>query len=254
MCLILFAYRCHPGFELVLLGNRDEFLARPTQPMDFWLDAPEVLGGRDLVGGGSWLAVARGGRFAAVTNYRDAPGSAADALSRGDLVSAFVRGRETAEAYACGLAERGARYGGFNLLVGDRAALYYVSNRGGGMRAVEPGLHGLSNHLLDTRWPKVERGLAGLEEALAKSAELDTVALLDVLQDRRPAPDADLPQTGVGLERERALSPIRIVTEGYGTRCSTVLAIGNDGRVRAVERNHDDSITRQFSLEGRSSR
>lgn len=248
MCLVLFAYRCHPGFELVLLGNRDEFLARPARPLNFWDDAPEVLAGRDLVGGGSWLAVSKSGRFAAVTNYRDAVAPAPDALSRGDLVSACVRGREPAGKYARRLDERRARSGGFNLLAGDRTGLFYASNRGGGMWGVEPGMHGLSNHLLDTRWPKVVRGLEGMAAALGGPGALDEAALLSVLDDRRQADDADLPRTGVGLERERALSPIRIVTDAYGTRCSTLLAIREDGLVRAVERNHDDGITRQLEF------
>lgn len=247
MCLILFAYRQHPHFELVLLGNRDEFLARPTAPMDFWPDAPEVLGGRDLVGGGSWLAVTRFGRLAAVTNFRDAVPPGGGAVSRGVLVNDFVRGTVPAAEYARRALEQGSRHGGFNLLVLDRAGLHYASNRGGGTRAVEPGLHGLSNHLLDTRWPKVERGLAGLEAALAGD-DLDEDALLAVLDDRTSAPDADLPRTGVGLERERALSPIRIVTPDYGTRSSTLLTLTRDGRLRATERNHDDLTARQYCL------
>lgn len=239
MCLILFAYRAHPEYRLVLAANRDEFHDRPAAPADFWGDAPDVLAGRDLRGGGSWLGVTRSGRFAAVTNYRDprellAPRSAP---SRGELVSGFLRGSDSPAEYLDALSSRAAEYNGFNLLVGDRDALYWFSNRSGAAPVrLEPGVYGLSNHLLDTPWPKVVRGRAALRDALAAAAPLDVEPLFRLLADRAPAADRELPDTGVGVERERLLSSPFIASPDYGTRASTVLLVRADGAARLVER------------------
>ncbi len=236
MCLILLAHEAHPRYRLVVAANRDEFYARPTAPAAWWPDAPEVLAGRDLRGGGTWMGVTRGGRFAAVTNFRDAAPAAPDAPSRGHLVGAFLRGSDAPDAYLRALAARAGEYAGFNLLVGDGEELRYLGNRGGAERPLAPGVYGLSNALLDTPWPKVERGRAGLAAALAGGGEVDPEALFRVLWDAEPAPDARLPETGVGLERERMLSSPFIRGPEYGTRASTVLLAGRDGRVRFVER------------------
>lgn len=239
MCLIALAVEAHPAYRLVVAANRDELYARPTAPAAWWDDAPDVLAGRDLREGGTWMGVTRAGRFAAVTNYRD-PGLAQTpgAPSRGALVARFLRGAVDAEAYAHDLARRAARYNGFNLLVGDGAGLFYLSNRTEGVRRLEPGIYGLSNALLDTPWPKVLRARRAMADALA-AAEGDAWdgPLWEVLADRVIAADDALPDTGVGAERERLLSPPFIASDVYGTRASTVLTIAADGEVRLVERS-----------------
>jgi uncharacterized protein with NRDE domain len=239
MCLIALALDAHPSYRLVITANRDEFYARPTAPAVWWADAPDVLAGRDLREGGTWMGVTRGGRVAAVTNYRD-PGFAqlAGAPSRGALVADFLRGSADAETYAHELAQRAARYNGFNLLVGDEGGLFYVSNRTEGVRRLEPGIYGLSNALLDTPWPKVVRAKAAMADALAAAdGEGWDARLWEALADRVIAADDALPDTGVGAERERQLSAPFIRTDVYGTRASTVLTITRGGRVRFVERS-----------------
>lgn len=241
MCLIAFAWEAHPSLRLVVAANRDEAYARPTLPAGWWADAPDVLAGRDLREGGTWMGVTRAGRFAAVTNVRD-PGFAqkADAPSRGALVADFLRGTADAEAYAHALAARAADYNGFNLLVGDRGGLFYLSNRAPGVRRLEPGVYGLSNHLLDTPWPKVVRARHAMADALAAadaSGDGWDSGLWEMLGDRVVAADDDLPDTGVGAAFERLLSPPFIRSDAYGTRASTVLTIARDGEVRLAERS-----------------
>jgi uncharacterized protein with NRDE domain len=235
MCLILFAWKVNKNFPLVLAANRDEFHERPTTPAAFWGDAPGILAGRDLREGGTWLGITRKGRLAALTNFRD-PGNLKDgAPSRGKLVSDFLRGRRRPEAYLRWLSPKAARYNGFGLLVGDPDELYCFSNRGAQIRLL-PGIHGISNHLLDTPWPKIERGKRALEDLLAREKDPSPEALLDLLADRSRPPDERLPNTGVGLEWERVLSPLFIESPAYGTRSSTVLVIDRKGRVIFVER------------------
>jgi uncharacterized protein with NRDE domain len=236
MCLILLAHDAHPEYRLVVATNRDELYARPTAPAAFWGDAPELLAGRDLRSGGTWMGITRGGRFSALTNVRELPFPAPDAPSRGHLVSDFLRGRESPEAYLAALSSRAEAYPGFNLLVGEGAELWHLSNRAPGARALSPGVYGVSNALLDTPWPKVERGKAALREALAGGGEVDPEALFRVLSESEPFPDALLPDTGVGVERERVLSSLFIASPDYGTRASTVLLLRRDGRARFVER------------------
>lgn len=235
MCLILFAYEHHPTHRLVLAANRDEFYGRPAEAMAYWPDAPQVLAGRDVQAGGTWFGVTRAGRVAAVTNVREPGRHRADAASRGALVADYLTGDAAPEAYLRDVMARADRYNGFNLIVGDAAALWYASNRGAAPRALAPGLYGLSNHLLDTPWPKVRRGKAALAEALS-SASLEPEPLFDVLADDTCAADADLPDTGVPLAWERRLSAPFIRTEDYGTRASTVLLMARGGHVRVVER------------------
>lgn len=243
MCLILFAHRAHPEFPLVLAANRDEFYGRPTAPAGFWADVPHVLGGRDLTGGGSWLGITRSGRWAAVTNHRDPRPPDPRAPSRGRLVADFLRGDAPPDAYLRDLADTAGEYNGFNLLCGDRDALYWLSNRtDDGPVAVAPGVHGLSNALLDTPWPKVARGSRALSSLVNAADALEPRALLELLLDRTVAADDELPDTGVSSSLERALSAAFIATPEYGTRSSTALLVRRDGRVEFEERSWTPAI------------
>jgi len=238
MCLIFIAHRLHPRYPLLVAANRDEFHARPTAAADWWADAPEVLAGRDLQAGGTWLGITRGGRFAAITNYREPGKHRSHAPSRGDLVSDFLRGEERPVEYLDRVAARGTRYNGFSLLAGDGAVIGCYSNRGGAPRVLVPGLYGLSNHLLDTPWPKVEEGKQALERVLARDA-IDLDALLELLANRETPPDEVLPDTGIGSEWERRLSARFVRGAEYGTRSSTALVVDVAGRVQFVERAFD---------------
>lgn len=238
MCTILFSYRPGPGDRLVLLANRDEFYDRPTAPAGNWEDAPEIYAGRDLVAGGTWLGVTRSGRIAAVTNFRD-PKQKPGTLSRGNLVADFLRTDSAPRPYLEVVHQSASNYSGFNLLVGDifsADSLFYYSNRGEGIRKLEYGLYGLSNHLLDTPWPKVSRGKMLFRELLEEGASDEQ--FLSILEDRTIAPDEELPDTGVGIEKERLLSPIFIKTPVYGTRSSTVVVFSGDGGIRFEEKVH----------------
>jgi uncharacterized protein with NRDE domain len=237
MCLILFAHRAVPGYALVLAANRDEFFARPTEPADYWADAPHVLAGRDLEKGGTWMGVTRDGRWAAVTNYRDGTRPETGSRSRGELVARYLVERSSAAAYAAAVAGAGAAYHGFNLLVGDAEGVHYVSNRGARPQPLEPGIYGLSNHLLDTPWPKVERGKRELEALLRSNPQDPTGPLLALLADRRPAPTDALPKTGVSRDWEKLLSSAFIRAPGYGTRASSVLLIEHGGEASLHERS-----------------
>jgi uncharacterized protein with NRDE domain len=257
MCLIAFRLAPEAFAPLVFVSNRDEFYARPTAPASFWSDAPEVLAGRDLKGGGTWMGVTKTGRWAALTNVREPHRHDPDAPSRGDLVAEYLRGTQRPMDYLATVAADARRYNGFNLLVGHGATVAYLANRaranaepyGVGTdadevehappRRVAPGLHGLSNALLNTPWPKTERVRQKLARVLATTdveATPDPLRLLDLLDDDvRPSDDA-LPDTGVGLDLERVLSSLFIRSPDYGTRASTALVIFADGRVVFAER------------------
>jgi uncharacterized protein with NRDE domain len=248
MCLIVLAWKAHPRYSLVLATNRDEFFDRPSSPLDYWDDRPDVLGGRDIEKGGSWFATNVDGRWAAVTNFRDGGTAPPSSLSRGHLVAGYVTSPASASTYAAEISQPLSDYPGCNLLFGDGQSLYYASNRhrpGAPTRviALSPGIYGLSNHLLDTPWPKVEHCKASMRKLLdAGETGLDD-QLFELLADRALAADEDLPQTGVAVDRERMLSSTFIVSEGYGTRASTVLLAENDGTVIVQERSFGDGGT-----------
>jgi len=252
MCLIALAWRAHADYPLVVAANRDEFHERPSAAAQFWDDRPQILGGRDLECMGTWLGLTRAGKFAGVTNVRDATDARTGARSRGLLASAFLGNGVRAAEFTRQTAADGQAYRGFNLLVADRDELWWVSNRGDGPRRLAPGVYGLSNHLLDTPWPKVVRAKARLEQVLEVAPALDS--LFELLADDARAPDPELPDTGVGLERERLLSPTKIVSGTYGTRCSTALTVSADGTVRFAERAFDregreqDTVRYEFRL------
>lgn len=239
MCLILLAFRAHPRYHLVVAANRDEFFKRPTAQAAWWDESPDLLAGRDLEAGGTWLGMTRNGRFAALTNFRDPPSHRSDAPSRGALVTGFLTGHAAPADYLASLQPEAQRYNGFNLLTADRGSLYGYCNRGGGVQALAAGLHGISNGLLDEPWPKVTQGCAALGVALAGS-EPTVEGLFELLADRTQAPDETLPDTGIARDWERLLSARFIAAPGYGTRCSTVVLWGVDGQIRFMERSYDD--------------
>ncbi|PKN10622.1 MAG: hypothetical protein CVU72_00600 [Deltaproteobacteria bacterium HGW-Deltaproteobacteria-7] len=238
MCLIVFAYNVHPSYRLVLAANRDEFYERPSAPADFWKDYPQVLAGRDLKNKGTWLGINKNGKFAAVTNYRDPSTFKNDALSRGKLVSRYITGKRDAEKYLKKISGQADKYNGFNLLLGDADDLFVFSDRGEKQK-LNSGIYGLSNHLLNSPWPKVTRSKKMLKAAMdKKGADLEE-ALFNLLADRHKPQDKNLPATGIGLEWERLLSPIFIETPVYGTRSSTILLVGKNGRITFVEKVFD---------------
>lgn len=230
MCVIYFAFEQREDYPLVLLANRDEFYDRPTAPAAPWDDAPYIFAGRDLKAGGTWLGVTDGGRFAAVTNFRD-PSGEKGARSRGSLVADFLRIDESPGYYMNRVQHDAANYAGFNLLVGEISAntreMLYYSNRGSAVRHLGPGVYGVSNHLLDTEWPKLRRGKERFREML-HSIELPKDKFFELLADDALADDKELPETGIGYEREKLLSAIFIRSPIYGTRSSTVLTIDGD--------------------------
>ena len=239
MCLILLAHAAHPSYRLILTANRDEFYDRPTRPAHPWPDAPHVVAGRDLRGGGTWLGVTDGGRWAAVTNFRDATETGPTGPSRGHLVADYLRGDAAPPDYVAEVADRGGEMNGFNLLVGDKDDVWWISNRAPELAApVEPGIHGISNALLDTPWPKVVRGKRELDRLVSPADAPDPDHLIGILLDRTLAAEHELPRTGVGMEMERALSAPFIAMPGYGTRSSTALLIHESGRIVLVERTH----------------
>lgn len=241
MCLVLIAHKVHPRLPLIVAANRDEFHARPAQKMHWWVDYPEILAGRDLQGGGTWLGIRRNGRFATVTNYRDAVPPSGRRPSRGELITAFLQSSLSPLEYVRSVDP--ARYAGFNLLVADRDRLAYLSNRDGASGELPAGIYGVANATLDTPWPKVERTRAALDE-LIRSDNVNESRLLRLLDDRRRASARELDAGGMPFEKAHAFSAPFIVLPDYGTRCSTVVIRDVAGQVRVAER--------RFSADGRS--
>lgn len=232
MCLIIVGWQAHPEFPLVVAANRDEFYTRPTALADCWRDVPEIIAGRDLQAGGTWLGVTRHGRFAAVTNVRE-PGVVPGRLSRGELTRNFLQSDQSASDYLAELEH--SAYSGFNLLLSDGQALCYASNRGPVHQRLEPGIYGLSNHLLDSPWPKLLAARQRFSVALNNLPERQQ--FFDILADDEIVPDNELPDTGVPLEWERRLSAIFVRSPGYGTRASTFVAVDAAGTVFFEERS-----------------
>ena len=243
MCLIVFSYKQHPEYDLIFAANRDESYGRPTKPAHYWAEHPRVLAGRDLKAGGTWMGINRDGVFSAVTNYRDmkAPPIVDDPPSRGHLVLDYLIEGGDPENYLKRVAQRADLYDGFNLLAGTTDKLMYYSNRQNKPVQLEPGLYGLSNHLLNTPWPKVEQARADLDLAI-RSNEISEEVLFEILKNDRPASDDKLPKTGLPLDLERAVSSVFIKTEGYGTRASTLLLIDKEGQVSYTERLYGPEI------------
>lgn len=247
MCTLAVSYGQHPDYRLVLVANRDEFFNRAAEPAGWWKDHKHILGGRDLIGGGTWLGITKQGRFAAITNYRKFPHEKEYATSRGSIVTDFLNSEMSAEQYLEQLEATRDDFDGYNLLFGTTLGLYYFSNRGDKNGAVPAGVHGLSNHLLNTPWPKVER----IKDAMAEVARKrqDPEQLLKIMKDDTPAPDDALPDTGVGLDWERQLSPLFIKMDNYGTRVTTLITINGEGKVKFREIGYDPKTNQSFEFQ-----
>lgn len=243
MCLIVFAVDVHPQYPFIFAANRDERHDRPTTRAQFWAEDPSILAGRDEVAGGTWCGVTRTGRFGAVSNFRDPSTHRPDAPSRGNLVRRYLTDGRAPRQYLIDLEEKASAYNGFNLIVGDLTGVTigYFSNRGGSPELLAPGIHGVSNHLVNTPWPKVEQSKERLKRYVNEigSEELDTDALFEILRSTERPPDEQLPDTGLDLEAERLVSAPFIIHPTYGTRCSTVMVLDRDGRLTFIEKSYD---------------
>jgi uncharacterized protein with NRDE domain len=241
VCLLVIAWQAHPRYRLVVAANRDEFHERAADPLQEWSGAPGVLAGRDLQAGGAWLAIDRSLRLGVITNYRELQRPAAGAPSRGRIIPDYLSQAAGARGFLETLEHEADRYSGFNLLLCDAAQLWYASNRASPFsRPLPPGVYGLSNHLLDTPWPKVERVRRAFRAWLDGSATLGADALMEMLADRTRAPAGEeVPQTGLSADWERVLSSPFVLHPEYGTRCSTVVLLEHDGRVLVRERRFD---------------
>jgi uncharacterized protein with NRDE domain len=254
MCLIFLSINHHPNYKLIVAGNRDEFYNRRTAAANFWEDHSEILGGRDLEAGGTWLAMTKKGKIGMVTNYRDPLNINPHAPSRGHLVSDFLLTEESPGEYLRAVSKKGKEYNGFNLITGEVDDLWYYSNYKEGIEKLLPGFYGLSNHLLESAWPKILRGKEMMKPVLSH-ATIDAETLFEILYDDQVAPDQSLPSTGLPLVRERALSSMFIKSEGYGSRCSTVITIDKSDNVFFAERVYDfttfeyNTNTYRFSID-----
>jgi uncharacterized protein with NRDE domain len=237
MCTVLFSFKTHPEYPLILASNRDEFYERPTSSADFWEEAPDLLAGRDLKECGTWLGITKTGRIATLTNFRAPASMRDDAPTRGKLVSNYLLSGKDPDTYFNDMRFKAHEYNGFNLLFGYVSELYYFSNKDHGFcRKVAPGLYGLSNHLLDTPWPKVVRGKKLFGDIVSRDGSVTSESIFDVLADTYQPDDSLLPNTGVGLKWERILSPIFVQSPVYGTQFSTVIMVDKKNRVSFTER------------------
>lgn len=260
MCIAYLSISAHPRWPLFIAANRDEFHQRASRPAAPWPDRPDIIAGIDCLGKGSWLGMTRQGRYALLTNYRDPSRLIPDAPSRGELVSQYLTNQESPASYARRVHDAGSAYNGFNLIVGDPDTACYVGNQAGQAmpQPLQPGRYILSNHLLDTPWPKAERLRTALDSFPLDGLEQSLTPVFEILKDGTPAQDHALPSTGLTLERERLLSSPFIVSPDYGTRCSTVIAVHASGRVFFSEVSYDESgrstqrHDRPFSLVPRS--
>ena len=242
MCLILFAYNQHPKYKLVLAANRDEFFNRPTLVADYWTDDQNILGGRDIVSSGTWLGMTKTGKFIAITNYRDPKLESKDLLSRGLLSRNYLTNDQRADSFLLEVSESKDQYAGFNLLLSDDKfnSFFHYSNMPDTRTQIETGVHGLSNHLLNTPWPKVSKGKESLSTLLKRpSFKLDD--LLNLLKNDTLAPDSDLPDTGISYDLEKKLSPVFISMKGYGTRSSTVILMDYNGDIMFHEVSYNEN-------------
>jgi uncharacterized protein with NRDE domain len=240
LCIVLFSYANHASYSIIVAHNRDEYYERAALPAHFWGDNPNILAGRDLEYGGTWLGVTRNGRIALLTNYRKGRPVHERKLPRGLLVPHYLAGSLSPRHYAEALYVEREKYRPFNMILGNLDKIVSLSSESDGMRSLDPGYYGLSNNLLNVSWPKVRRGLVAFRKAVTEGeggskADL-TASLFEILSDPTPARDDELPDTGIGRELERVLSPIFVRTPVYGTRVSTVVLLRRDGGATFLER------------------
>lgn len=249
MCLILFAYKTHPKYKLIVAANRDEFLNRPTAKAGFWEDKSHILAGRDLERSGTWLGISQSGQFSAITNYREAHKYLLDhAPSRGNLTTDFIDSQQQPATYLSELHADSRIFNGYNLLVGNTEELYHYSNREEKLNRLEAGVYGLSNALLDTPWPKVTLGKKLLQEAIHQE-EINPDDLFALLENASRPPESALPDTGIGQKWEKVLSSMFINTNNYGTYCSTVLLWDSQNQIDFIEKVHKTQSIQHFKLQ-----
>ncbi len=236
MCLIVIATQIHPLYPLIIAANRDEFYHRPTAPLAFWQDQPGILAGRDLEQNGTWLGITKTGRFSSITNFRDPSLMGSAAPSRGLLVSNFLASDQRPEEYLQAINNSGKKYNGFNLIVGDMNQLWWYSNKKNDIVKIKPGIHVISNHLMNTPWPKTLKAKGGMQEICRENTVIDPEDIFQILADKSHPPDNELPDTGVGLEWERLLSSVFISSDIYGTRSSAVILAEPSGQITFTER------------------
>ena len=242
MCLVALAWKSHPRWRLLLAGNRDEFHQRPAAALSRWPGPSGIQAGRDLQSGGTWVGVDPQGRCAVVTNVRDPLAPATGATSRGALPTGYLENRSTAATHANELAAFAGEYAPFNLLLADATSCEYLGNHPRATRqTLTPGIHGMSNGSLDADWPKTLRLRAALQ-AWSLTDATDPAPIWEALANEHLAPDGELPDTGVGLELERMLSPAFIRGPQYGTRASTLIAIDYEGRCWISERSFGPDV------------
>ncbi len=241
MCLLFFSYKLTPGYNLVLAANRDEFLDRPTAPLDYIDREKTILAGRDLRDGGTWLGLGKHGKIAAITNFRKGDTPRTDAPSRGEIIDSFLKSGDPAKKFITQLREKAHRYNGFNLLAGDGNGLFYFTNQkvDKAITPLKPGYYGLCNHFLDSPWPKLVRGKKRLKPEMVETNKVDPTKIFSLLQDTWRPDDNSLPRTGVGLKWERLLGSIFINAPNYGTRSSAVITIKENGKTSFYEKNYD---------------
>ncbi|MCH8547453.1 MAG: NRDE family protein [Balneolaceae bacterium] len=236
MCLMVFAHKVHPKYPLIFASNRDEFYKRPAMEATFWPEHPDLLAGKDLEAGGTWMGVTKNGRFAALTNYRNIEEIKENAPSRGDLVKDFLTSEINAENYLSTLGDTAREYNGFNLIVGNAEELWYINNKEVKAERVKPGYHSLSNAFLDTKWPKTEQALRDFKKSVQPDDTPNPEKLFSLLNNDQRYPRHMLPETGLSDEMEQVVSSVFIKSEEYGTRCSTVYIAAENEENRFFER------------------
>ena len=238
MCLIFLAFNQHPKYPLIIAANRDEFLDRPAKQIDFWPENPKILAGKDLTAGGTWLGVTKTGYFAMLTNFRDMLNIKSNAPSRGKLVLDYLVGELEPSSYLQALNSNASLYNGYNIILGSLDDPWYYSNQNNKIYQLGTGIYGLSNALLDTKWPKVEQGKKQFTEII-KLDDIDLESIFSLMNDKTLAEDEQLPDTGIGYEKEKLLSSLYIDMPGYGTRNTTILLKDNQGNVHVIDRSYN---------------
>lgn len=241
MCLILFALNEHSKYKLVLAANRDEFFDRPTLVADFWKENDTILGGKDEQSGGTWIGLTKNGRFIAITNFRDPKNEKENPKSRGDISKNFLSTNKSVTEFLSKISKNKNQYNGFNLILSDDnlSTLYHYSNITDLTTSIDDGIHGLSNHLLDTPWPKIQIGKSQLND-LVKDRQLKINELAGILRNTKKAPDNSLPETGISFDLEKKLSPVFISMKRYGTRCSTIILVDKTNKVSFLEITYNE--------------